>query len=122
MTPPKTTGHSLRTKPAFKPGDAVRVDARASLGHCRTPWYLRGKTGLIAEVQGQFRDPERLAYHRSGLPAQVLYKVRFNQTALWPDYAGAPSDTLEVDLYEPWLLPAPTTATPTGKAKTSKQP
>ena len=98
----------LRTTPSFQPGDAVRVDARASLGHCRTPWYLRGKTGVIAEVQGQFRDPERLAYHRSGLPAQVLYKVRFEQRRLWPKYKGPATDTLEVDLYEPWLRPVAT--------------
>ena len=100
-----TAVHPLRTTPVFQPGDAVRVDARASLGHCRTPWYLRGKTGVIAEVQGQFRDPERLAYHRPGLPAQVLYKVRFEQRKLWPQYTGPASDQLEADIYEQWLLP-----------------
>jgi nitrile hydratase subunit beta len=100
-----TALHPLRTTPAFKPGDAVRVDARASLGHCRTPWYLRGKTGVIAEVQGQFRDPERMAYHRSGLPTQVLYKVRFEQRQLWPKYKGPAADQLEADVYEHWLLP-----------------
>jgi nitrile hydratase subunit beta len=100
-----TAAHSLRTKPAFQPGDAVRVDARASLGHCRTPWYLRGKPGVIAEVQGQFRDPERMAYHRSGLPPQVLYKVRFEQGKLWPNYKGPATDQLEADIYEQWLLP-----------------
>jgi nitrile hydratase subunit beta len=102
--------HPIRTMPVFKPGDAVRVDARASLGHCRTPWYLRGKTGVVAELQGQFRDPERLAYHRSGLPAQVLYKVRFAQTQLWPGYRGPATDQLEADIYEAWLMPAPVKA------------
>ena len=97
--------HPLRTTPHFQLGDAVRVDARASLGHCRTPWYLRGKTGVIAEVQGQFRDPERLAYHRPGFPAQVLYKVRFEQRQLWPKYKGPATDQLEADIYEQWLLP-----------------
>jgi nitrile hydratase subunit beta len=108
MTTPtlQPTGHPLRTTPTFKPGDVVRVAARASLGHCRTPWYLRGKTGVVTEVQGQFRDPERLAYHRSGLPAQVLYKVRFAQRKLWPTYQ------LEADIYEPWLLPAPVPGAP----------
>jgi nitrile hydratase subunit beta len=102
MSGPQT----LRTAPKFQPGDVVSVDARASLGHCRTPWYLRGKTGTIAEVQGQFRDPERLAYHAPGLPAQVLYKVRFRQAELWPTYRGSMTDQLEADIYEPWLLPA----------------
>jgi nitrile hydratase subunit beta len=104
-----TAIHPLRTKPTFQPGDPVLVDSRASLGHCRTPWYLRGKIGVIREVQGQFRDPERLAYHRSGLPAQVLYKVRFEQRSLWPKYEGPATDQLEADIYEQWLLPAATT-------------
>jgi nitrile hydratase subunit beta len=105
-----TAVHPLRTTPAFQPGDAVQVDARASLGHCRTPWYLRGKIGVITEVQGQFRDPERLAYHRPGFPAQVLYKVRFEQHKLWPSYRGTAADQLEADIYEQWLLPAATAA------------
>jgi nitrile hydratase subunit beta len=115
-----TSAHRLRTQPRFAPGDAVRIDARASLGHCRTPWYLRGKTGVIAEVQGQFRDPERLAYHRPGLPAQVLYKVRIPQVTLWLDYKGSAQDQLEVDIYEPWLLPAGTA--PAVKAKSRAKP
>jgi hypothetical protein len=89
----------------FKPGDAVRIDDRPAVGHCRTPWYLRGKTGVVAEVQGAFRDPERLAYHLSGLPPQVLYKVRFAQADIWKKYPGLSTDQLEADIYEPWLQP-----------------
>ena len=96
----------LATKPRFTPGDTVRVDDKPAVGHCRTPFYLRGRTGVIAEIQGAFRDPERLAYHRPGLPAQVLYKVRFRQPDLWPGYAGPQSDHLEADIYEGWLRPA----------------
>jgi nitrile hydratase subunit beta len=88
----------------FKAGDKVRVDDRAIAGHCRSPWYLRGQTGVIAEVLGTFRDPERLAYHRPGLPQQVLYKVRFKQTALWPAYKGPAKDQLEADIAENWLM------------------
>jgi nitrile hydratase subunit beta len=89
----------------FAPGDRVRVAARAAVGHCRTPWYLRGKTGVIAEVHGTFRNPEQLAYHRPGLPAQVLYKVRFEQAEVWGGYAGPAGDHLEADIYEHWLEP-----------------
>jgi len=53
-----------------------------------------------------FRDPERLAYHRPGLPAQVLYKVRFRQREVWPTYRGFDGDHIEVDIYEHWLEPA----------------
>jgi nitrile hydratase subunit beta len=89
----------------FAPGDAVRVSSRPVEGHCRTPWYLRGKSGVIAAVHGTFLNPELLAYHRPGLPAQPLYKVRFAQQALWERYAGPPGDQLEVDIYEHWLEP-----------------
>jgi nitrile hydratase subunit beta len=92
-------------QPRFKLGDAVRVDHRNATGHCRAPWYVRGQPGVIGEILGVFRDPERLAYHRPGLPSQVLYKVRFKQTVLWPNYAGAARDHLEADISENWLVP-----------------
>lgn len=99
------SSESVHAAPRFKIGDKVRVDDRPALGHCRTPWYLRGKRGVVAEVQGAFRDPERLAYHRPGLPAQVLYKVRFAQAEIWGKYDDHPNDQLEADIYEPWLEP-----------------
>lgn len=90
----------------FKVGDRVRIDDRASLGHCRTPRFVRGKTGVVADVLGAFRNPEKLAYHRPGLPAQPLYTVRLRQVDLWEDYAGAETDHLDIDIYQPWLAPA----------------
>jgi nitrile hydratase len=98
-------GHNAPPAGRFGPGDAVRVADREVAGHCRTPWYLRGKTGVIASVHGTFRDPESLAYHKPGLPAQVLYKVRFRQHDLWHSYDGPPSDQLEADIFEHWLEP-----------------
>lgn len=91
--------------PRFAPGDKVRVAERAAVGHCRTPWYLRGKRGEIASIHGTFRDPERLAYHQPGLPAQVLYKVRFKQREIWGRYDGPQTDQLEADIFEYWLEP-----------------
>jgi len=32
-----------------------------------------------------------------------LYKVRFDQRDLWPDYNGGERDTVELDIYEHWL-------------------
>lgn len=95
-------GHWTR-QAEFREGDRVTVDTRASLGHCRSPVYLRGKTGEIVTVHGSYRDPERLAYHTPGLPPQVLYKVRFQQSDIWPDYSGPETDMLEADIYEHWL-------------------
>ena len=98
-----TAVKKLKTKPRFKVGDSVHVASRTPLGHCRTPLYLRGKSGVVVAIHGTFHDPERLAYHRPGLPEQVLYKVRFWQPDLWPGYKGLASDHLEADIYEYWL-------------------
>lgn len=87
----------------FKVGDTVSVDRRKSLGHCRTPIYVRGKTGVVSKVQGLFHDPASLAYHRPGLPEKVWYKVRFRQTDIWRKYTGDPGDHIEVDVQEDWL-------------------
>lgn len=97
--------NALLSRRRFKTGDRVRIADRSSVGHCRTPWYTRGKTGIVTEVLGAFGDPGRLAYHKPGLPPLVLYKVRIPQGELWAKYAGPSNDTLEVDIFEPWLEP-----------------
>ena len=75
-------------------------------GHVRTPWYVRGARGEIERICGVFANPEELAYNRPGEPRQPLYRVRFRQAELWPDYRGAPHDTIEVEIYQHWLQPA----------------
>lgn len=90
----------------FAPGDAVAVRLAHPPGHIRTPFYVRGKPGVIERILGAFPNPEELAFGRDGLPARSLYRVRFAQTALWPDYAGPAGDTVDVELYEHWLEPA----------------
>ena len=89
-------------------GTRVCVENREAVGHCRSPFYLRGRHGVVVAIQGTYRDPERLAYHRPGLPARVLYKVRFEQRDLWPGYCGSAHDQLEADIYEHWLIPSET--------------
>jgi nitrile hydratase len=64
---------------------------------------LRGKPGVVETVHGAFRNPEELAYGKEGLPKKPLYLVRFLQKDVWPDYQGAPTDTVSADIYEHWL-------------------
>ena len=90
----------------FAPGERVRVRAAYPLGHVRTPSYIRGHYGVVERLCGSYANPEELAYARSGLPAQPLYRVRFAQRDLWPDYVGSPGDTVDVELYQHWLEPA----------------
>ena len=88
----------------FKPGDRVQVKSEDRPGHIRTPWYIRGKTGWIEGIHGDFLNPESLAFGRDGLPKRTLYLVVFNQADVWDDPAGA-NDKVLVDIYEHWLEP-----------------
>jgi hypothetical protein len=90
-------------KPRYRTGEAVRVDDREQEGHVRTPRYIRGKRGVVAEVCGAHPDPEKLGAGRLGVPFRMLYRVVFRQREVWPDYRGGATDSLFVDLYEHWL-------------------
>lgn len=99
-------GRALSVKARkFKPGDSVRVRADDRPGHVRTPFYVRGKTGWIERVHGEFLNPESLAFGGDGLPKRTLYLVAFNQVDLWGTSQG-PKDKVLVDIYEHWLDPA----------------
>jgi nitrile hydratase subunit beta len=101
-TPPTATAVAAR----FRRGDHVKVRWADVPGHIRTPWYIRGHAGVIERLCGAYPNPEELAYARSGLPAQPLYRVRFIQARVWPDYPGSPADTIDVEIYQHWLEPA----------------
>jgi nitrile hydratase len=90
----------------FQSGDSVRVRRAGAPGHVRTPWYIRGRTGVVERMCGRYPNPEELAYARPGLPAQPLYRVRFLQRNLWPTYRGGALDTVDVEIYQHWLEPA----------------
>lgn len=89
----------------FKPGDRVRVRAEERPGHIRTPFYIRGKTGRVEKVHGEFLNPESLAYAGDGLPQRPLYLVAFYQNEVWDEYKASAQDILYVDIYEHWLEP-----------------
>ena len=100
-SPPSTHGDT----PAhlFKAGDKVAVKIGYPSGHCRTPFYVRGKHGFVERVCGAFRNPETLAYGQDGNPKHVLYRVRFDQSHVWSNYKGPAQDTIEIEIYEHWL-------------------
>ena len=87
----------------FKTGDRVTVRKAYPLGHIRTPFYIRGLSGTIERICGAFPNPEELAQMRDGLPALPLYRVRFFQKDVWPDYAGAANDTIDIEIFQHWL-------------------
>ena len=91
------------TAAKYHPGDRVHVRSAFPPGHVRTPYFIRGRDGVIEGLAGRYANPEELAYGRDGKPEQPLYRVRFRQTEVWADYDGAANDTVVIDLYEHWL-------------------
>ena len=88
----------------FKTGDTVIVRADYPEGHARAPYFTRGHRGQIDQLTGPYANAEEQAYGRPGAP-EPLYRVRFRQQDLWPDYQGSAHDTLVADFYEHWLDP-----------------
>ncbi|MBT0957143.1 nitrile hydratase subunit beta [Alphaproteobacteria bacterium KMM 3653] len=89
----------------FTPGARVRVRALMPPGHIRTPAYLRGKTGVVERVLKEYANPEQLAYRLPAAPLR-LYRVRFEMAEVWGAGCETPSDTLDAEIYAPWLEPA----------------
>ena len=87
-------------------GQRVNVRGDHPPGHIRTPFYIRGISGVIADSVGEYLNPELCARGEDGLPKQPLYRVRFRQVDAWPAYEGPETDTLDVEIYEHWLTPA----------------
>jgi hypothetical protein len=95
---------------AFAVGDAVKVREEHPLKpqpvHIRTPWYLRGKRGVIERHFGDFHNPEDLSVGRYDTPEVPLYWVRFTMDEVWGgEGVYGPNDHLVVEIYEHWLEP-----------------
>ena len=90
---------------SFAVGDAVAVRKAYPPGHVRAPFFIRGKSGRVDKVIGEYDNPEELAYGRKSTAALTLYRVRFNQTDVWADYKGPAKDSIIIDIYENWLDP-----------------
>ncbi len=89
--------------PRYAVGQPVRVMLAHPPGHVRTPYYIRGLAGTIERVCGEYPNPEELAYGRAGTPPLTLYRVRFKQSDVWPDYKGGAHDTIDIEIYSHWL-------------------
>lgn len=88
---------------SYQIGDTVMVREAYPPGHVRTPFFIRGKTGIIEQVVGRYKNPEELAYGRGDVDQLMLYRVKFSQSDVWQNYDGPSGDSLIVDIYENWL-------------------
>ena len=83
-------------------GQEVRVKRYAPPGHVRTPYYLRGKRGVVERVLGPFPNPEQLAYGHTATPTS-LFRVRFSMSEVWGDEIENLGDSIEAEIYAHWL-------------------
>jgi nitrile hydratase len=93
----------------FAPGQPVVIAPRYPPGHVRVPVYCRGKPGVVERALPAFLNPEEEAYGRYDRPPVPDYRVRFRLVDLWPDYTGPAHDTVDLEIFEHWLEPAPRT-------------
>jgi nitrile hydratase len=80
---------------SFKVGDRVLVKRENPGGNPRTPKYIRGKKGVVADVHGVIENGRD---HRDIYPP--LYTVVFDCKDV---FGGTSADKLRVDLHEDWL-------------------
>ena len=79
------------------PGTRVRVRAVDPAGHTRCPRYVRGHTGEVVAVLGEWVLPD--AALRGERQVETCYAVRFVAAELW----GSGDHTVTVDLWESYL-------------------
>jgi nitrile hydratase len=101
------TVYPMEAPPAelrFGRGQRARVKRMHPAGHTRCPRYARGAIGVIEDVRGADRLPDRAVYGEHVTPEPV-YSVAFGSQELW-----GPSDetpwTVRLDLFESYLEPA----------------
>ncbi len=91
-------------EPRFAAGDRIKTRNMHPTGHTRLPRYARAKVGTIDRVHGCHVYPDSNAT-AAGEDPRWLYSVCFAATELWGE-SGDPTQTVMIDLWEPYLEPA----------------
>lgn len=85
----------------FTVGDKITAKNINPKTHTRLPAYTRGKTGIIAAINGGFVFPDSNAQFAGEAP-QHCYSVRFEGTELW-GRDGEPNSCVYLDMWESYL-------------------
>jgi nitrile hydratase len=88
----------------FRAGERVRTRNLHPATHTRLPRYCRDKAGTIMRIHGAHTFPDSNAVGKGEDP-RWLYSVRFEAAELWGHDTTAAA--VYVDLWEPYLEPAP---------------
>lgn len=91
----------------FQVGDKVRVrgenlNTRWRKPHVRTPGYIYGISGIVERFCGMYKDPMQNAYLAAN-NLMPLYRIRFKQKEVWPEYTGHNEDTIDIEIFQNWL-------------------
>jgi nitrile hydratase len=81
----------------FAAGERVRARCADTDGHTRLPRYVRGHTGEVIEVRGEWPLPDLVV--RGITRAEPVYAVRFAAAELW----GTGSHSVTLDMWESYL-------------------
>ena len=92
-------------KPNFQVGERVRVRTEVAGGTNRTPFFIRGKKGVIVYYHGLAGNPRDLSSGGSGQPELPLYGVSFHMAHVYDEDPEFMRDRLIVDVLEDWLEP-----------------
>lgn len=102
--PPPKVVVALGEKPAFRPGDRVRIGTRMPLGHYRVPLYLRGKAGEVVSIMKPAGvNNEEEGFGRNAGGRRHYYRIAFPMPEVWSAYPGPARDRLFVEVFETWL-------------------
>jgi nitrile hydratase beta subunit-like protein len=123
------SGADVRAR--FALGDRVSVRRGSPQESGSTPYYVRGKSGVVEEVCEAFTNSGHTASDPAGTSPRQSYRMRFLAREVWPELPGAPGETLAIRISEDWLelspekapgsiaaqLPASRDQAPTGPAR-----
>ena len=89
----------------FALGERVSVRKGSAHESGSTPYYVRGKSGIVEEICAPFTSPDRTASKPAeGAPLRS-YRMRFSAREVWPELPGASGETLTMRISEDWLMP-----------------
>lgn len=86
-------------------GQRVHVLVQVPGGTTRTPFFIRGKKGVIVSSHGPVGNPRELSYGKRDAPKVPLYGVSFHMAHLYDEDPDILTDRVIVDVWEDWLEP-----------------
>jgi len=101
----KRTTHGTVESARFAVGERVSIRKGSSRENDSTPYYVRGKSGIVEEICAPFTNPYRTASKPAGRAPPRTYRTRFSAREVWPELPGASGETFIIQLSEDWLMP-----------------